>query len=444
MPDVQHQTTTSTSSSSTTSATVATGSDEAQQLVGNQAIVDIIKAQNTPTGQRELNPNKNGIVFLGLNTYAHDEANHLNRINRADGGAISAKPGLEQDKITRGGRTFDLTTEAGCASYVATLGLDDQKAVEVAEFLLGCGDEARDEMAQFIRILSEAEMGERDIDRMVLSGHSVGSMIWGDDNGTVQFSELDRLFELFPKAAGQVEHLMLSACYAGGEAKQGQYHDMFENLQSFTGYHGSSPGTWSGAMDHMTRWEAATDKGDDAAGVDPSITAGLRKSENVSTWNATDGYQGDKPMAVYELERELRSQESTFQGYYSGAQEVQDSQRGPLRTYYNLVQRALAHPELSGTRVAELETRRDVTIRLLFHGLVATKFRNHYADDLEAGITAAGLTMPDFAALGRKGTLDFIRALEAAGGDNRTTTALDLLQRGLRDMSAEVIPTSWV
>ena len=444
MPDLQHQNTNQSSSSTSSTSSVATGTDETQQLVGNQAIVDIIKAQNNPTGQRELNPNKNGIVYLGLNHYAHDEANHLNRLNRGNGGAIAAKPGREQDKITRGGRTYDLQTEEGVASYIATLGMPDQLAVDSAEFLLSIGDEARDEMAQFIRIISEAEMGERDIDRMVLSGHSVGSMIWGDDNGTINFSELDRLFELFPKAAGQVEHLMLSACYAGGEAKQEQYHNMFENMQSFMGYHGSSPGTWTGAMDHMTRWEAATDKGDDPAGVTPELANGMRKQKNVSTWNMVDGYKGDKPMALYEIERELRAQDSVYQSHLAGDSEVENSQSGPLRDYYNLIQRALAHPDLGGSRVTELEHRRDVTIRMLYFGLVSTKFLNHYRSDLEAGIQAAGMTVPDFAALGRKGTLDFIRDLEAAGGDNSTAAAVDLLQKGLRDMSPEIIPTSWV
>ena len=443
MPDHQQQTTTQTSTSSTSSASSLGGSDESQELVGNQAIIDIIKAQNSPTGQRELNPNKNGIVFLGFNTYAHDEANHLNRINTG-GGAVSAKPGREQDKISSGGVTYDLQTVEGVASFIATLGLDDQKAVRAAEFLFDIGDEARDEMAQFIQILSQAEMGERDIDRMVLSGHSVGSQLWGDHNGEVTFKELSELFELFPNAAGQVEHLMLSACYSGGEAKMSQYQEMFGNVDSVMAYHGSSPGTWSGAMDHMTRWERVTDKGDDPGGVDPSVARGLRKAENVSTWNSVDGYQGDKPMSVYELQRELDSRETVYQSHFDGQQEVADSQTGPLRDYYNLVQRALANPEFPSGATQELERRRDVTIRLLYFGLISSKFQDHYGSQLQAGIRGAGLAVPDFNQLGRKGSLDFITELAAAGGDGATATALDLLQRGLRDLTEEVIPTSWV
>ena len=443
MPDHQQQQTAETSTSTASSSSSRSGGDASQSLMGNQAVIDIIKAQNSPTGQRALDPNKNGIVFLGFNTYAHDEANHLNRIN-SGGGAVAAKPGREQDKISTGGVNYDLQTTEGVASFIATLGMDDQLAVSAAEFLLRIGDEARDEMAQFIKILSQAEMGERDIDRMVLSGHSVGSQLWGDHNGQVSFAQLDELFDLFPNASEQVEHLMLSACYSGGEAKMSQYHEMFGNVQSVTAYHGSSPGTWSGAMDHMTRWERATDKGDDPGGVDPGIARGLRKAENVSTWNSVDGYQGDKPMSVYELQRELSARETVYQSHFDGQQEVADSQTGPLRDYYNLVQRALANPEFPSGEVQELERRRDVTIRLLYFGLISTKFQEHYSGQLRAGIRAAGLSVPDFHQLGRKGSLDFITELAAAGGDSATATALDLLQRGLRDLTEDVIPTSWV
>ncbi len=444
MPDHQTRNTTTPSTTSHSSSSSAGGGDTAQQLVGNQAIVDVISAQNQYTGPRALNPNKNGIVYMGMNEYAHDEAKKLNQLNRGSGGAIAATPQKKQDHITSNGREFDLTTIEGCAEYVATLGLPDQLAVDTAEFLNGAGHEAKDELAQFIRILSEAEMGERSIDRMVLSGHSVGSMIWGDDNGQINFSELDKLFDLFPKASGQVEHLMLSACYSGGEAKMGQYHDMFPGLASVWAYHGSSPGTWTGAMDHMERWEGATEAGKDASGVDPSLARGKRKAENVSTWNKTDGYQGDKPMSKWEIESALRSEEPMFQSYFSGQEEVENAQTGPLRNHYNLVQRALSHPEMDSGRIPELETRRDVTIRLLYFKLISGKFGAHYASQLESGAAAAGVTLPAFGQIGRRETLDFIDALAAAGGDSSTATAVDLLQRGLRDLGVDVIPTSWV
>jgi hypothetical protein len=444
MPE-QEQRQTTTTTTSTATSTSSGGGDTAQELVGNAGIVDLIKALNHPTGPREFNPNKTAIVHVGLNKYAHDEAAHLNRLNRDGGGALSARQrGEEQDVVHRGGTKYDLTTEEGAARYVATLGLPDQMAVDAAEFLVNGPGEARDELAQLVRIYSEAEMGERRIDRMVLSGHSVGSQIWGDDNGNISFDTFTELSKIFPNAAKQVQHLMLSACYSGGEAKMSQYFEMYPELQSIMAYHGSSPGTWSGAMDHMTGWENATEPGKDAAGIDPELARGHRKAENVSTWNTTDGYQGDKPMSIWELERELNSQDSVYQDHLSGRAEVSDPQSGPLRDYYALVQRTLSHADASSGLLDRMAVRRDVTIRLLYFELVSTKFRAHYGDTLAAGYEEAGLEMPDFGNMSRAETLRAIEELEAAGGGSESAQALDLLQRGLRDMDSEVIPTNWV
>jgi len=431
--ETENQTNSSTSSNS--------GQSTAQEQLGNQQIIDIIRAKNNPTGQRELNPNKNGIVFMGLNEFAHDESRALNRYNRGAGGAISALPQQKQDHIKRGGVEFDLRTEAGAASYVATLGLPDQLAIQVAEFLFGAGNEARDELAQFVRILSEAEMGERKIDRMVLSGHSVGSQIWGDHNGTVKFTDLDKLIELFPKAMGQVQHLFMSACYSGGERGMQTYQGMFENIQSVWAYHDSSPGTWSGAMGHMERWETATESGKDASGVDPSLANGIRKAKNVSTWNVTDGYQGDKPMNLHEIQRFLTEQEGMFQSHYTGETLVESPQSGPLRQYYAMVQRALNHSDADGDLQSRMSVRRDVTIRLLYYTLISGKFNAHYQDVLARDYASAGVSLPDFSSLNRREALEHIEANSSALGG---TQALDLLQRGLRNLSNDVIPTGWV
>ena len=197
-------------------------------------------------------------------------------------------------------------------------------------------------------------------------------------------------------------------------------------------------------MDHMEGWERATRSGKDPGGVDPSLARGHRKAENVSTWNEVDGYQGDKPMSIRDIERSLNGQETMFQSYFSGQEEVETPQSGPLRTYYGVVQRALSHRELESGRVPELEKRRDVTIRLLYFKLVSGKFGAHYSGQLQSGAAAAGMSLPAFGEISRKETLDFIEALEAAGGDSSTSTAVDLLQRGLRDLDNDIIPTSWV
>ena len=275
----------------------------AQETLGNQQIIDIIRAQNNPTGQRDLNPQKNGIVFMGMNTYAHYESQALNCFNKGDGGVRSALPQKKQDHLKRGSTEYDLATESGAASYIATLGLPDNLAIKAATFLVNAGEDARDELGEFIRILSEAEMGERKIDRMVLSGHSAGSQIWGDDNGEILFDQLAELTKLFPNAMGQVQHLFMSACSTGKEEGIKQYPELFQGLESVFAYHASSPGTWTGAIDHLGQWEEATEAGKPASNVDPSLVDGIRKSKNSATWNKTDGYQGKAWWAEQDSDR---------------------------------------------------------------------------------------------------------------------------------------------
>ena len=62
MPTYQQEST-QTQTNSNSSSTSSGAEVEEQALLGNQAIIDIVKAENNSTGQRELNPHKNGIVF---------------------------------------------------------------------------------------------------------------------------------------------------------------------------------------------------------------------------------------------------------------------------------------------------------------------------------------------------------------------------------------------
>jgi tryptophan synthase alpha subunit len=90
--------------------------------------------------------------------------------------------------------------------------------------------------------------------------------------------------------------------------------------------------------------------------------------------------------------------------------------------------------------MAELEARRDVTIRLLYFSLICQRFQEHHRAQLEEATAAAGVVLPDLSTLTRAEVLDFISTLEAAGASG----ILSLLQQGLRDLSPAIIPTSWV
>ncbi|MCP4807982.1 MAG: hypothetical protein GY913_32125 [Proteobacteria bacterium] len=427
------ETSTSTSSSATSNATV----DTEQELVGNQAIIDIVEAENKENTDAQFDPDKTGIVHVGMNKYARDEANTLNRANRDRGGAIGIRNQRVQDEYKWQGVTYDLTQIEDCAKFVATLGLKAQTAVNAAQWIADGGSEAKDEMAQMVRVWGEAELGIRKMDRVVLSGHSVGSMIWGDDNGQIDFDTITELSAIFPKAVAGVKHLMLSACYTGGEAKMAQYPSMFPNLESVWAYHDSSPGTWTGAMDHMKSWEGATEEGDDASKVDPELAGNARKAKNVSTWNVADGYQGQDPMNLYEIRNQVSEGATTFNDFFAGNVEVENTGTGPLRDYYNVVQRYLSHPDAGD--VATFETRRDVTIRLIYWGVVRGKFADHYASQLTDAYTSMGVDMPDFSSMSRG---DFMAHWETVKDGEHEV--VDLMKRGLHDLSPEVIPSTWV
>ena len=80
-------------------------------------------------------------------------------------------------------------------------------------------------------LLNEAEMGERTIERLVFSGHSVGSGVWGDENG-IEMAPSKKTMDIFPKASGQVEDVLLAACYSGGQNTMKTYRGLFPNLKT--------------------------------------------------------------------------------------------------------------------------------------------------------------------------------------------------------------------
>lgn len=432
MPDLTQQTQQTQQTTRTSSTSNGGTGADAQSLVGNQAVAS--------------NPQYTGIVTIGMNEYAHNEISHLNKLNADKGGAKGIRSSKEQDTLVRGNKKLNLNDAADRTSFIGGLGLKPDVAARATDILANGGYQAKDELAQIIEVYAQAEAGVRRMDRIVLSGHSVGDQIWGDNNGELPFDTFTDLKNLFPKAAAQVKHLMVSACYGGGEGNLTKFHAMFPALQSIWAYSGSSPGTWSGAMDHMTQWEGATEKGD-GSNVEKDLARGTRKADNVATWNGQDGYQGSQPKSLWELQSEYASQESTFQRFNSGAEEVSNPQSGPLRDYYNLIQRLVSHPDLDGGQVAAIKERRDTTIRLIFFKVIAKKFGASYAGQLKSGYDDAKRPLPDWSNLGRGAAMSEAAAFEAAAAAGQTANTdkvADLLKRGLVGLDSTLIPTTWV
>src|SRR5690606_33710456 len=195
----------------------------------------------------------------------------------------------QQDTAKAGDQTVDLTDSAGLDAFVAQFDrLDAGRRQALRDFLESTGSRGMDEMAQLATVLYEAEVGKRLIKRMVLSGHSGGTSVWGDDNGYIGFDHLTQIKSFFPMAMGQVEDLMLSACNTGFQDNIPQYLSIFPNLRSIWAYVGYSPSAATGSTRHIREWERSTRGSAKHSALDAGrqrVGAGHgKRDDNVAVW----------------------------------------------------------------------------------------------------------------------------------------------------------------
>ena len=129
---------------------------------------------------------------------------------------------------------------------------------------------------------------------------------------------------------------------------------------------------------------------------------------------------------------------------------VADTQSGPLRNYYNSIQRMLQHPQVEASDRPELERARDQTIRLIFYdATIKGKFQAAHQDKIDSGFRALGMQPTNFGELSRADALAKIREFEtklAAANPKPAAaqTLKPLLTDGLRDLKNSQIPNTWV
>jgi hypothetical protein len=445
----------------TVAALVAANSSRYPTLATNPGAIQVGWKLSLPSGASAAPPApppaqgwqpraNNDVLLVGMNESSHHEATSL----RQRGVSVThVKDAAQNDTITTGAgasrATHDLSTKEGATAFALTLGLAAEQTQKVASLIQGSGADSRDELAQVAQVWAQAERGGQIPSRLVLSGHNVGSGTWGDGNGMIRFETLGQLAEAMPRAARSVQDLHLSACYSGGQPLMEKYRAMFPNAKTIWAYTGSAPGSYSGATAHLSRWDTAT-RGDKAS-LERAIAQGTRKGENVAVWSQQLGYlDGRPPAPLAEVRAAVTQAEPSFQRFFSGAQKVEDPQTGPLREYYNHVQRLLQHPELPASERPQLEARRDTTIRLLyFSKTIAGRFQDAHGGAIREGFAAAGLPAPDFKALSRADALAQVKAFEDKLATLSPKPAAaerlrPLLTEGLRDLSATRVPEAWV
>ncbi len=411
---------------------------------------------------RRVGSSNNDILFVGMNEANRHEADALRkRGNKVTYIGDSFEDGKIRVRDANGRQqTYDLTTDEGIDRFAYSLGLSPEATAKIVEGLKMLEVDGRDEYAMLAREFAKAENGGPMPSRLVLSGHHTGSGVYGDNNGKLKWEAMEKLVEATPNAARRVEDLHLAACWSGGEDLVDRYRAMFPNLKTIFAYaytdrvrgdyaSGSAPGTWTGAIQHQAAWDRATRGG--ATNLNRNIVDRYRKGENAAVWSIDGGYQsGTQRAPLDSLRQRLASLEASYPDYFSGRERIQSSQTGPVRDYYNALQRMLQHPDLPAAERGALEAKRDQAIRLIyFSSTVAPRFQQHHRQAIDAGFRALGLTPPDFSRLSRAEALqkidEFERAYRAsANPPEAARQLLPLLTEGLRDLSPSRIPDAWV
>ncbi|MFO0601365.1 MAG: hypothetical protein U0228_39010 [Myxococcaceae bacterium] len=425
-------TTPSTSTTSTTTPTPATPS-----------------TSGTPAAWAPKSNDK--VLFVAVNNSdAHRSTQESDALKARGVNITVIKDTAKDDVITTrdaAGRVteHDLAKPEGAMSFALTLGLPAEQTKKIADVLSSGGIDARDELAQIAQQWAVAEKGGQPPSRLVLSGHHVGYGVYGENNGKLDWPTVGALAEAMPRGAKSVEDLLIAGCYSGGENMMEKYQAMFPNAKTIMAYSGSSPGAASGATAHQKAWEQATRGSGD--GLDRKIFQGMRKGENVSVWTRTKGFDDGSPRTpLSDLQSRRAELQAGFDDAWKGGA-IPDTQRGPVRDYYNSLQRLIQHPETTPADRKSLELQRDQTIRLIFYGPVSSKFQDTYATKIDAGFKALGMTPPNFKTLGRAGALGAIAEFETKLAANPGNPAADQLAGILRDfkeLKPSLIPDTWV
>ncbi len=397
----------------------------------------------------EANVKSDDILYVGLNPSSkHLEKKTLE--SKAGSAKVTSVVGAtKQDTAKVGGQTVDLQTDEGLTAWLASIpNLSPERSALLEAFIKRAGASAMDEVAQLAQVLNEAETGQRLIKRVVLSGHSGGWSIWGDDNGSLSFDHLQDLGKIFPMAVGQVEDLMLSACNTGQSRKLDQYKAIFPNVKSIWAYVGYSPSAATGALEHIGGWVDVT-RGD----LDPEKLQGKReqiagqsgkRDQNIAVWTkAPDGaesYETASPEAQQDFATLKATVDSGLAHFYA-AYDQGKIVKPELDTLYTQLQALTGNfGHRLGGELAKYELAMKRTLYLRYWPTLTKHFMATHGPALEAAYKRVDATMPRFDALTRDAALAQIAAYPGAADD----PAYTLLVGILRDLDPAAVPDNWV
>lgn len=434
---------------------------ELQRLAGNRAVRSAVASvQRAPEEKGAQPPPKNtqpppDVIsgadkarpkrvtgFVGLNPGAGLEAAGLKKSSKTEVLTSFNDPGMEKK----------LQEDPAIGEFLAKelgWGPADAFRILAAFGMLSEADpHLREQLADVMRWMNQAEKGQIILERLVLSGHSDGVKLWGESNDADESKpgimiierDLGALARIFPKAAGQVQDIMFSACFSINAVEI--VKKSFPNLNSVWSYAGYSPSAKQGAIEHIAAW----------AGVTEGEVTPTKKDKVGSNalWTRSKGYVvGDpaKAEAGPLITQASRGGNEWVGPYYRGEKEIEKS---VLDDFYTVLQRLKAHPGVDAEAKDKIVTHViPITLRLRHWKQISEKFGNKYGDRLKPAYDALGMTAPNWGTLTRvqlKHHLDAVdQALETHPGANSFKPLIEeALRKGLFKLDSKIIDESWI
>ncbi|MCH2023782.1 MAG: hypothetical protein MK207_15000 [Saprospiraceae bacterium] len=344
---------------------------------------------------------------------------------------------VEENKIDVEGELVDLETSDGLDAFLDSLvNVNEAEKVILKEVIENIRNNARDEVCNFVRQMNEAENGKKLFKRLVLSGHSDGWYIVGDDNeGSYTFKDIANIGKVFSNAFKQVEDLQIAGCNTGQEAKLDQHLKMFPNLKTIWAYADFSPSPDTGSKYHIKKWLKGTEgRGDakiDAARKDVSNDGGS-KDKNIATYKVdSDEYKTDHSMSGWDLQR-VSDELWPVEHYYTEAFFYGKINKAGLRDLQSLLQNFTGRPEAKSHYNFQKYLKMNTHVLLLRHWPQYNHhFMQNHGTDVNKGYNEIGREVPNFEKMTRKETLDEIKQFQPKGEDSEATKSLlvDILEK---------------
>lgn len=440
---------------------VAGSIPELQRLAGNRAVRSALASvQRAPGDDKGAQPPKNtqpppDVItgadkaapkrvtgFVGLNPGAGSEAAGLKRTSKTEvltsfnDAAMEKK--LQEDPAI--GEFFVKELGWGAA--------DAFRALAALAMMREADPHLREQLADVMRWMNQAEKGKIILERLVLSGHSDGVKLWGESADADESKpgimiierDLGALARIFPKAAGQVQDIMFSACFSINAVEI--VKKAFPNLSSVWSYAGYSPNAKQGAVQHIAAW----------AGVTEGELTPTKKDKRGSNalWTRSKGYVvGDpaKAEAGPLITQASRGGNEWVGPYYRGEKEIEKS---VLDDFYTVLQRLKAHPGVDAEAKDKIVTHViPITLRLRHWKEIREKFGAKFGESLKPAYAALGMTAPNWGSLTRVQLKHHLDAVDQALGSQPAANAYkqlidDTLRKGLFKLDSKVIDESWI